>query len=565
MKERPLVAAGLVVLAGVFTIGLTFATVELPYLLDGLLQNTVRGPGFDSQADALSLLKTELYIGHFHLRLIGYACFGLTVLLVVVGFATRRHGAAAVGALALMLPVFAQFAAVMFFLAGLGLLNLLWLPVLDISFRVQELGAVIRAPYQLWRWLFRLVGANGYWPAVYLCIGGGLLIFFLGTLAWLRGRARHEGVADAWVYRFSRHPQYLGWILWSYGAFLLLLQARYPMRSWGIEADLSWLLATMVIVGVAMLEELEMQRRHGAAYGEYARRTPFLVPLPRAVRRLFALPCRLLFRGDAPGRKREVAAIVSLYTVLLIAASAFFYGGGWAAIAGGLTSAEARQSRMEELVRRIRERPDVRTAYGLTARLAGFGEPAVEHLVRMLQDERVAVRDLAAEALQDRPSRRAVPALIAALGDPSENVRSRSTNALVRLDAREAAEPIARLLGDQVPFIRTGAVGALAALGATALVADTAIAWSAAPERWVRAECVTALGALRVERALPAVAARLRDDEPEVRQAAVVALLRIGTAAAREALRPATGDPDWQVRVYATEALRRLGRAEGAP
>lgn len=148
------------------------------------------------------------------------------------------------GALALMLPVFAQFAAVMFFLAGLGLLNLLWLPVLDISFRVQELGAVIRAPYQFWRWLFGLVGANGYWPAVYLCIGGGLLIFFLGTLAWLRSRARKEEVAIGWVYRLSRHPQYLGWILWSYGAFLLLLQARYPKRSWGIAADLSWLLAT---------------------------------------------------------------------------------------------------------------------------------------------------------------------------------------------------------------------------------------------------------------------------------------------------------------------------------
>ncbi len=148
-----------------------------------------------------------------------------------------------------MLPVFAQFAAVMFFLAGLGLLNLLWLPVLDLSFGIQDLGAIIRAPFQLWMWLFRQLGANGYWPAVYFTIGGGLLLFFLGTLAWLRNRARKRDVADQLVYRLSRHPQYLGWILWSYGAFLLLLQARYPRRSWGIAADLSWLLATMAIVG----------------------------------------------------------------------------------------------------------------------------------------------------------------------------------------------------------------------------------------------------------------------------------------------------------------------------
>ena len=560
MSRRLLVGSLLFVLAGVFTIGLTFATVELPYLLDGLLQSRVTTPGFDSHADALSLLKTDLYISHFRLRLVGYACFGLTLLLIVAGFATRRSGVAAVGAVALMLPVFAQFAAVMFFLAGLGLLNVLWLPVLDVSFSVQNLGAIVRVPLQLWQWVFRLAGANGYWPAVYLCVGGGLLLFFLGTLAWLRSKASDRGVATDWVYRISRHPQYLGWMLWSYGAFLLLMQQRYPKRSWGIEADLSWLLAAMAIIGVAMLEELEMRRRRGADYEAFRRRTPFLVPLPGIVRRLLALPCRLLFRKNAPERRREVAAVVAIHTAVLVAASALFYGGGWAALADSLSSAERRRGRMEEIVRRIRERPEARSAYRLTARLADFGEPAVDYLVRMLGDGRAAVRDLAAEALQGRPSRRAIPALTAALADPSPNVRARATNALVSLDVRGAAAPIARLLGDREESVRTGAVGALAALGAAALVVDTAIAWSAAPERWVRAECVTALGALRVARALPAVAARLRDVEPEVRRAAVVALLRIGTAAARDSLRPAVRDPDWEVRVYATEALRRLSR-----
>jgi len=42
MKERPLFAAGLVVLAGVFTIGLTFATVELPYVINDFLDSAVR-------------------------------------------------------------------------------------------------------------------------------------------------------------------------------------------------------------------------------------------------------------------------------------------------------------------------------------------------------------------------------------------------------------------------------------------------------------------------------------------------------------------------------------------
>jgi len=289
MSGHPSRTVFLVGLALVFTVGLSFASVELPSLVDEAIMETVPTPGFESQVDEVSRLKTELFISHYHLRAVGYLCFGLVLLLIGVGFATRRSELAALGALAFMLPVFAQFAGVMFFLAGLGLLNVVWLPVLDVSFGLSGLGEVIRAPFDALRWIVGLFGVNGYWPIVYFFIGSGLLIFFLGTLAWLQARARKEGVAVSWVYRISRHPQYLGWILWSYGVYLLLLQARYPRRSWGISASLPWLIATMVIIGVAMLEELSMRRRHGDAYESYRRGAPFLFPVPAVIERLFAL------------------------------------------------------------------------------------------------------------------------------------------------------------------------------------------------------------------------------------------------------------------------------------
>ncbi|MHC4236285.1 MAG: methyltransferase family protein, partial [Planctomycetota bacterium] len=307
---RRLHTAFLVLLAAVFTIGLTFATVELPYLIDEVLQNNITTPGLDSHADEMSRLKTELFISHFHLRLIGYACFALLVLAIIVGFATRKTGLAAIGAVGFMLPVFAQFAGVMFFLAGLGLLNVVWLPVLDISFELQRLGLIIRAPYDLLMWLFRQVGISGYWPIVYFFLGSGLLLFFFGTFAWLSARARKQDVADFWVYRISRHPQYLGWILWSYGVYLLLLRGVYPKRSWGIDASLPWLVSTLVIIGVAMLEELNMRKRFGDAYETYRRSAPFLFPLPGFVEKVFALPTRLLFKKSQPDRRREVAVVI---------------------------------------------------------------------------------------------------------------------------------------------------------------------------------------------------------------------------------------------------------------
>ena len=307
MNRYPVQTVSLVVLALVFTIGLSFASVELPYLVDEAVQNSVATPGFDSQADEVSRLKTELFISHYHLRTIGYLCLGSILVLIGLGFATRRSGFAALGALAFMLPVFAQFAGVMFFLAGLGLLNVVWLPVLDVSFGLSGLGAVIRAPFDALRWVLGLFGLNGYWPIVYSFIGSGLLIFFLGTLAWLQARARKEGVAVSWVYRLSRHPQYLGWILWSYGVYLLLLQNRYPRRSWGISANLPWLISTVVIIGVAMMEELNMRRAHGENYEAYRRRAPFLIPAPAFVERLFATPFRMLFGKGRAERRREVA------------------------------------------------------------------------------------------------------------------------------------------------------------------------------------------------------------------------------------------------------------------
>jgi protein-S-isoprenylcysteine O-methyltransferase Ste14 len=553
---RPLHTVFLVLLAAVFTIGLTFATVELPYLIDEVLQNNITTPGLDSHADEMSRLKTELFISHFHLRLIGYSCFALLVLAIIVGFATRKTGLAAIGAVGFMLPVFAQFAGVMFFLAGLGVLNVLWLPVLDISFELQRLGLIIRAPYDLLMWLFRQIGISGYWPIVYFFLGSGLLLFFFGTFAWLSARARKQDVADFWVYRISRHPQYLGWILWSYGVYLMLLRGMYPRRSWGIDASLPWLLSTLVIIGVAMLEELNMRKRFGDAYETYRRSAPFLFPLPGFVEKLFALPTRLLFKKSQPDRKREVTVVISLYAVVLIGASAFFYGRGREATASVL-SPSWREARMEELATELVEEPNWRAQYFIAGELAAFGEPAVDYFVRLLQSEQTGVRVLAADYLGRIPSQRAVPALIAALDDSIADVRGRAVEALGVTGATECVEPLLTLLDDPESWIRRTTTRSLAQLGAEEILVR-AEETARHPDTWVRVSTVESLGILGSQEGLPLVIERLNDEEPLVRRSAVVALLKIGSPQAREALVRASQDEDWEVRLYATEALEQL-------
>jgi len=58
-----------------------------------------------------------------------------------------------------------------------------------------------------------LIGVDIRRPLAYLLSELGLLIFVLGVLAWFYARFQKKGTADFWLYRLSRHPQYLGWIL----------------------------------------------------------------------------------------------------------------------------------------------------------------------------------------------------------------------------------------------------------------------------------------------------------------------------------------------------------------
>ncbi len=559
MSHRTSHTIFLVALTIVFTAGLTFASLELPYLVDKGLMGVIRTPGFDSEVDQISQFKTELFIDHYGLRLIGYGCFALTIALIIVGYTLKRSGLAALGAVALMLPVFAQFAGVMFFLSGLGILNLLWLPVLDISFEIQNLGLIIRAPYDLIMRLFRPLGISMYWPLVYGFIGGGLLIFLVGTYAWLKARTGTDPVARSWIYRYSRHPQYLGWILWTYGLYLLLLLARYPKRSWGIEASLSWLLSAVVIVGVAMVEEIAMQKRFGDSYEEYRRRTPFLFPVPAFVAKILTIPSRLLFGKEHPERPREVVLLLSITMLLMMGSSYVFYGRGGNALKETLTPAQTRQKQMEAIVSQIKQTESSRERYFLTNRLAEYGPSARGFFLELLENESPGVRSEAIRHMHRYTGPETLPPLCKALYDSLPDVRSRAAGALAASGSRELADSISRLLDDPVPSVRLSAMNSLVTLDFDGL-AHYAVAELDNPLVWHRIGCLDVLATLKDTTSARAIVNLLADENVDTRRAAVVALASILAESSRPALEKAARDEDWEVSIYATEALQMLDR-----
>ena len=316
----------LTLLAVIFAIALTYASVELPVLLNTFLNNIIDFPGYDSSHE-MHLNKTASFMDSYFIRFIGYACLAIIVVLIVFGFITKKSGLVSAGAIAIFLPVFGHFSFNMFFLAGLGAMRIVWMPILDISYDILRLGDIAYLPYMVTVYLPALIGIDIIKIIPYIIMGSGILIFILGTQAWMFARFNKKGVATFWIYRFSRHPQYLGWIIWSYGLLVYLIHNSSLVHfklTYEMPSSLPWLITSLVIICVALLEETMMKQNYPDEYENYRKQAPFLFPIPRFISKIITLPVKLLIRKEQPESGKEVAIVFFVYLGIMILLSLLF-------------------------------------------------------------------------------------------------------------------------------------------------------------------------------------------------------------------------------------------------
>lgn len=604
----------LLILAAIFTIGLTFASIELPRIVDAFLRQEIDFLDAATGQDELTAYKTDLYLQHYHLRPLGYVCSALIIILVVAGFVTNKSGLSSAGAVMLFLPVFGHFAMTMFFLGGLGFLRLLWLPLLDVSFPLFRLGEIVNLPYEVLAYLCSRAGLHHRPYLAYAFTGAGLFIFFLGTLTWFFARMQKQGVADFWIYRVSRHPQYLGWMVWSYG--VMFLPGSDMRLCYELSDSLPWLLSTMIIIGVAMLEEVKMRQKLGERYVSYRRQTAFLFPVPRFLARAFAFPLRLIFNKKYPERRREIVAVLACHALFLLGASAFY---------GGLVPLPERkeaasEQRAAELARVMREAENFGEKRRAAGELERMGEPAQRALLALLREDQPRVRAYAAGALGSMKSERVISSLAAMLDDQDSYVRQTAAGALGRIGSDQAIQPLAgalqdpvrevasaatlalgqikhpavlpllvKALGDSTRKTTRAAASALGELGAKEAVAPLVRCLQEMPDcpydvvgqalwklnsdhavaAWItglkkgawwypRAFCATALGKNKLEKGIEPLQDALRDSSAEVRRASALALMAFQSERTIVALQRALEDEDFEVRMYAEETLKRI-------
>ncbi|MEM3403826.1 MAG: hypothetical protein QXJ17_04780 [Nitrososphaeria archaeon] len=316
----------------IFTITLLYTTLELPNMLNTLLVESFPDYGLKQEEAEQFLSK---------IRPISYICFITTIALIIFGIVLRRHKLAKLGSLVLYLPTFSYFASTMFFLTGIGILRIIWLPMIELApgdswsqkiyaaATFLELGDSVYIPYDMLRFLFtslirlrsELVDSSFFNIIVYL----SALIFFVSCTTWFYAKFKGIKIIDFSIYKYVRHPQYLSFILWSYA---LLIFDKYlfrpPKGGYFAPPPLVWLIAVFSILVVALHEESVMIKTFGQKYEEYRRKTPFIIPLPKMIPTAILLPFRKIFNKEHPERNFEIAFIFGLYGVILIIISIFY-------------------------------------------------------------------------------------------------------------------------------------------------------------------------------------------------------------------------------------------------
>jgi len=128
-------------------------------------------------------------------------------------------------------------------------------------------------------WGHTLQQYMGYW-AMYIGYGlnllGGVLIILgwkgIHSQYWRRDEGEGKLVTEG-IYSYSRHPQYLGFILMTLG--LLIHWTTIPLL-------IMWPMLVVQYYRLARREERDMEREFGESYSEYKKRVPMFIPFFRS-------------------------------------------------------------------------------------------------------------------------------------------------------------------------------------------------------------------------------------------------------------------------------------------
>lgn len=549
----------LILLSIVFTVGLAFASLELPLLLDSQIQDSLNFLSFDQQANELSINKTMLYFEHYHLKEIGYASLGLIALLIFIGFYYGKKNLSLLGAFAVFIPVFGHFALSMFFLAGLGFLRIIWIPFTEISPYFMNYGDIVYLPNEILLSIGKLFDVALNKEIAIFFIVTGILLFTMGVYIWFSTRFFNNNVATSFIYKISRHPQYLGWILWSYGLFILPGEAETMKKSWGYPDSLPWLLATMVIIAVSLLEEINMQKKYGNEYESFKEKTAFMFPIPGWMKRIIKHPLRMLFNTSEFTKKRHVFVFTSYYTIWLVFISFLVHSFTETRIDNPLLR-NRKQKAIVNKTEQLKNGNSRRQKDLAAMELEQYAKLSVPYLYKAAQSPDETTKSLAIRTLRNINDTSACETFIAACKDSSELVLAEAIRALGVVKCSNSKSLLLEKINHPDQKIKDVSAYAIGKTGIKEAI-PTLLFQFKNLETYSKVTYIEAFGNLQATEALDLLHNQLASTEKHIIEASIIALSKIGSKNSVAHLKKIVNkDDNWETKMYASEAIKIINK-----
>jgi len=368
-------------------------------------------------------------------------------------------------------------------------------------------------------------------------------------------------VATSRIYKISRHPQYLGWILWSYGFILFAPFEKTMKMSWTVPSSLPWLLMTMTIVGICMIEEIKMMKITGGSYANYRESSPFLLPLPSWLHRILTWPGRLVTHGEYPSGRKQVLWIVLIYTVILMALSLIWMDLGDSRMKN--ESAEEAKQELTEILNKLEKVGNNRQKiYALINQIPGHGKAGKESLVSLAGNPNPVIREFSIMQLGRMEAREAEDVIIRSMYDSIKRVRSSAIIAAGEIKSENVSDSlIAMLINPRLENNIFHIYGALSAIGDPDAIPF--LAEGLDKQEWYKQNA--ALGAIMEidpQRGIDYAMEELKDEEVHIRRNAVTLCILSDDPRVVAPLRELFNDDDFEVRFYARQGVRRIQSRE---
>lgn len=293
-----------------FAYGLTFFILGIPKRLDQLIRYSSLVPreGFSQNQGTLILILASL----------GPALFTL------YGIWRNSSKHSILGASLYFLPVFEHFTWSMISTMGIGLLLLLWTPFrsgpnIDIINIPIELVAGTSLPVE---YMEESLSRNRVFMLSDVLMIVGFFILFFSVFNYLYARLTRHELVDFWIYRYIRHPQYLGYIIYSYGVYSRTTVV-YGLNTLGLisyPSSFSWVLFFMLMACIALCEEMSLVQSL-ESYPEYMENTSFMVPLPGFLSKIVQYPYSLIVGNGAPKSRKQILMLFLVYLSLFVLVS----------------------------------------------------------------------------------------------------------------------------------------------------------------------------------------------------------------------------------------------------